>query len=130
MRKQERIEEKIQTPEIIEFLRNNLKKDEGYLLGTAEYFDDIGVKVFYGITLDHNLNAKFYSYCHTWIGMDSLRKDSYIRSLPVKKFWIIEPIPTNEKMTERLEEIINKPEKWKQDFLGRIPVAPDYHYSY
>ena len=128
MDKQERIEEKIYSPEIIEFLRNNLKKDEGYLLGTAEYFDDIGVKVFYGITLDDNLNAKIYSYNSTWNGRDNLRKDSHIRSLPVEKYGITEPIPTNEMMVERLEEIIKKPETWKQDFLGRIPVDP-YYYS-
>ena len=130
MDKQERIEEKIQTPEIVKFLKKNLKKDEGYLLGTAEYFNDIGVKVFYGITLDDNLNVKFYSYHYTWIGMDNLKKDSYIRSLPVERHWIRNPIQTNEKMIERLEEIIKEPEKWKQDFLGRIPAVPDYCYSY
>jgi hypothetical protein len=118
---QKGIETILEDKNIKDILNNNLKENEGYLLGIASYSDDIPVEVFYGLTLD-NFNLMFFSYKQTWSGRSELRKENFIRSLPKDKGVHIEREIKYEEMLKRIQDITENPNRYIIS-LRSIPVV-------
>ena len=110
------VEKALSNKKIIKFLDKKSQNDHGIIIGKIEYFDDLSVKIIYGIMKDFEQSKpKIFSYEFTWgtgyIYDYKFKKSNFLPEVP--NFAQNISYPSAKKFKESVEEAMQNPnEHW------------------